>query len=583
MHIIKKISIAFFLIVFFVCQIKTANAQDIQGICLADIYKDSASITAHDIKVKGDRLYIAFHDSQFGKYSGGLDIFNITDPLNPVLIKRFNYTMPATAIGHGHKAMTIAENLVYIANWTGGLCVIDISDELNPYIMGTYTEGCGSAGTAMHEMIVDGDYLYVAWDNVYGLGILDISDPTDIKKITHYSGISYARGIAKKDNYVFVTTYYGSYIRVFNVSDVYNPRLVANIATPGYAWYIDIYIAGNLLYISDERDTYGLKIYDISDPENPAYIGKYATSGFGYRYIRDVAARGHYVYSTFDYGTALFDTTDPFHPVLLYKERISENISRRKLDINEEEKAFYITGINGDEILIMSIAYTRGELIWEGSKGYESDGVEIINGEYVFKVKYINTDNVPPITRQLWIDLNANSNYEEEEKYDMQEQDSMDTDYTDGKVYQITLNLDNVGASEINYKFAFKECAGDTGGVASEEQILGFISMVYPINSTIINDPNPTFKWQIPNEPDNNILHFKVEIMDESGILYTYESKEEPAGFTPLPPVVPGRATQFYTMLKNLKYNKTYYWRVSAWNGDKYYINSPVWEFIIEE
>ena len=580
----KKIIILISIIIILFIFVNSSYASEIKGICLVDIYETEETIISWDIKIVGNRAYVAFWDSSMGLYSGGLDIFDITNPFEPVLIKRFTYTMPPTQYTHGIKALAIKGNHVYIANWAGGLCVVDITEEEEPYIIGTYTEGCGGYGTAMHEMVIDGDYLYITWDTKYGLGIFDISDPSDIKKISNYGGISYTRGIVKKDNYVFITTYYGAYVRIFDVSDVYNPQLVANISTPGVAWYLDISIVGNLLIIADSRDTYGLKIYDITDPENPVFKGKYATTSMGYGWLIDVSAKDKYAYTVFEYGVAIFNVENPSNPVLLFKEKIAEDSLYRKLDVGDN--FFYVTGLYGDELYIIGVAYNIGTLEWEGSKGYEDDGVAIIEGEYVFKVKYINADNTAPFVRQLWIDLNDNGSYEEEEKIDMLEEDSSDDNYADGKVYQKSLSISYAGDGEIKYKFYFQECAGEVGGIASVEQTFCFLQLIYPENNTIIYDITPTFKWEIPVEPNDEILHFKIEITDDPGFsysLYTFESKIDSAGFIPIPPIQDEIGNQFYTMLKSLEYNKTYFWKVSAWDGDEYYISSPVWKFIIQQ
>ena len=580
----NRIKIIIFIVIAFISLANITYAFEIKGICLTDIYKSDSTINSSDIKIVGNRAYVAFHDTSMGLNSGGLDILDITNPFKPVLIKRFSYTMPPTQYEQNTKALAIVGNLIYIANWTGGLCIVDITDEKNPSIAGTYTAGCGGWGTAMHEMVVDGDYLYVAWDAVYGLGILDISDLADIKKICNYGGISFARGVAKKDNYVFVTTMYGRYVRVFDVSDVAHPQLVANISTPGSAWYMDINIVGNLLYIADERDTYGLKIYDITDPENPVYIGNYATSGFGYGYSTDVVVRDNYAYVVFDYGAALFDVSIPSTPLLVSKQQVASYNCRRSLAVGDN--AFYFTGSNGDELFIMAVAYIEGTLEWEGSSGYVNDGVKRVNGEYVFKVKYVNADNGMPIVRQLWVDLNDNGAYEEEEKLDMTEEDAGDVNYVDGKVYLKSVNILYAGDGNINCKFYYTECIGAVGGVASVEQIISFLPLLLPANGATIQDITPTFKWGIPLEANNKNLHFKLEITDDAtfdSVLYPYRSKDMATGFMPMPPVVAGNGTQFYTMLQNLNNNTTYYWRVSAWNGDSYYISSPVWEFTIQQ
>ena len=96
----------------------------------------------------------------------------------------------------------------------------------------------------------------------------------------------------------------------------------------------------------------------------------------------------------------------------------------------------------------------------------------------------------------------------------------------------------------------------------------------------------PVFKWEIPPEPDNKYLNFKLIIARDEGltdIVYTFESKAQRQGFIPLTPVKPGRGHEFFQMFQTLEVNQDYYWKVWAWNGDEYYIESPVWSFTIQQ
>ena len=118
--------------------------------------------------------------------------------------------------------------------------------------------------------------------------------------------------------------------------------------------------------------------------------------------------------------------------------------------------------------------------------------------------------------------------------------------------------------------------------------IAGGIKLLYPQNDLIISDIMPTFKWEIPAEENNKNLYFKIEIADSNidftnNIIFSYESKESTRGFSPVPPVFQGKNSQYFTIYKKLEYNAPYYWKVTAWNGQEYYIDSPVWEFEIRK
>ncbi len=113
------------------------------------------------------------------------------------------------------------------------------------------------------------------------------------------------------------------------------------------------------------------------------------------------------------------------------------------------------------------------------------------------------------------------------------------------------------------------------------------IILISPTNNSFISNIMPTFKWKIPTEESNNNLHFKIEIstnMDfSSSMIYAFESKDKTISFMPVPPVRQGIGNQYYTMLIKLEYNKLYYWKVWAWNGKEYYIDSFIWQFEIRE
>ncbi len=114
---------------------------------------------------------------------------------------------------------------------------------------------------------------------------------------------------------------------------------------------------------------------------------------------------------------------------------------------------------------------------------------------------------------------------------------------------------------------------------------LANIVLITPASNSTISNKMPVFKWEIPPEPDNKYLNFKLVIARDEGltdIVYTFKSTNKRQGFIPLTPVKPGKGNEYFQMFNALELNQDYYWKVWAWNGDAYYINSIVWKFRVE-
>ncbi len=100
-------------------------------------------------------------------------------------------------------------------------------------------------------------------------------------------------------------------------------------------------------------------------------------------------------------------------------------------------------------------------LTWTLETNYIADGVYPTNvgsGQTAeFRVKYTDQQNNAPAVIELWIDLNDDGDYNDiGEKNAISGADGGDTDYTDGKIYTVTLTVDypaGVTDSYINYRF----------------------------------------------------------------------------------------------------------------------------------
>jgi len=118
-------------------------------------------------------------------------------------------------------------------------------------------------------------------------------------------------------------------------------------------------------------------------------------------------------------------------------------------------------------------------LSWTGETNYANDGVDPDSGaastNFEFRITYADDDNDAPTSIQIWFDENDNTLYEEGEKYTMTEADSADTDYSDGKLYVVTLQPASAGDGSVYYHFYANDGSDAATGVPTSDQALTLI------------------------------------------------------------------------------------------------------------
>ncbi len=160
-------------------------------------------------------------------------------------------------------------------------------------------------------------------------------------------------------------------------------------------------------------------------------------------------------------------------------------------------------------------------LSWTGDSGFVIDGVNPDTGSsgdtFEFRISYVDSNNFPPLIKELQVDLDDNCTYEAWEKFSMIEVDTIDTIFNDGKNYTKSLVINYAGDGVLNYKFIFRNvydwAIGDPvndhsfiilpTGVKEKENRYGFTTDV----SLLIN-PNPFL----------NMTNIKFNIGHRNGI-----------------------------------------------------------------
>ena len=109
-------------------------------------------------------------------------------------------------------------------------------------------------------------------------------------------------------------------------------------------------------------------------------------------------------------------------------------------------------------------------------------------------------------------------------------------------------------------------------------------TLISPAANMFTNDNTPALAFNVPADPDGDLLHFKIEIDDDNNFgagTQTFESRNNTNGFSPPPPVTPGTGQATYTVQSALA-SGDWWWRVSAWDGQVYGEISRPRKFIVD-
>jgi hypothetical protein len=287
----------------------------------------SVSLTAtnfsYDLDVQGN--YVYFADNQ----NSQLDIIDVTVPTNPTLVKTVSVTAPHAVVVSGKYAYTVPEQTT-----NDPVSVVDISDPPNAFLVGTVNSM--SAGYPV-DMAISKNALFI--HDSSELIAMDISNPSApvLKDDISSSGglIRMPQSIIATGDYVY--TFTGSALVIFDVSDLTDLKLIAQIsmgATPT-PWSLDI--EGKYAYIVDSNRN--LRIFDIGGVEthaltaHSAYVNKLSVSdsaifanGASINGKLTVGKEGIYNQGFFDnLGTSRFYATSTFADIQV-NGRVNSNL-----------------------------------------------------------------------------------------------------------------------------------------------------------------------------------------------------------------------------------------------------------------
>ncbi len=235
-----------------------------------------------DIKTYGQYAYLV---NEFAP----IQIVDLADPTDPQLVGELD-VQPGIEGGGSHNILVEGDYLYVVGGRSpGGLRIYSLADPTAPTFLGGIAGTDGE--TYYHDVDIVGDVLYAAAIYDQGVDILDISDkanPTVTSNFQYAAVYQGAHNICATEdgNYIFVGDEIGSepYTRGFDVRDPDDVEQVSLISvTPGQPVH-NCYVKDDMLYIAHYTD--GVRVFDVTNPAEPvaaAFYDTYLTEDIGFR------------------------------------------------------------------------------------------------------------------------------------------------------------------------------------------------------------------------------------------------------------------------------------------------------------
>ncbi|MHA1127158.1 MAG: LVIVD repeat-containing protein [Candidatus Heimdallarchaeota archaeon] len=167
----------------------------------------------------------------------------------------------------------IKGNFAYVAVQWGGLVIFDISDLENPFIIGSYYDPINTSSVSTNELtfgvFVKDDVAFVA-DGRNGLLILNVSNPENPIKITHFDALGYWDvyiDVCVANNYAYILSSSDS-LSILNISIIDQPYKISDIEYIG-SQFTNVQIKNDLVYLDGVSLS---KIVNVSNPLNPELL-----------------------------------------------------------------------------------------------------------------------------------------------------------------------------------------------------------------------------------------------------------------------------------------------------------------------
>jgi hypothetical protein len=295
----------------------------------------------------------------------GLQLVDIANPSSPQIRSTITYDV-ITA-----KALRLSANRLFAGGSIGQprLAIFDISDPSSPTILGHFDfDVASSSGASVFSLAVYGGVAVAGIVPFVGendIVLLDITDPTNIKRGGHISGLEIPMGIEISPDGHYAYALVGSSdttIKVLNITDTANPRVESTIPVDSSFARV-LKLSGNDLYVGSFRNVH---VFDISNPSSPHLSRSYPCVG-----VTDIALPDQFgdlsqsvVLSDMEGGLTILHRQDIQSPsIFITNPTFDQEFTTSQASIN-------IGGGAQDDVGLMQITWSNSR----GGSG-EADGL----------------------------------------------------------------------------------------------------------------------------------------------------------------------------------------------------------------
>jgi len=226
--------------------------------------------THRDIFVLGDHAYASSENA-----NGGVQIFDISDPTDPVAVGAYTAT-----VGQAHNLFgDPARNLLYVVGGqsngaNGGLQILDATDPLNLVEIGQWSN------QYIHDISVEGTVVHANLINTGRFRLIDVSDSTDPKNLGSQfvdptGNVHASWPLGDGVHVLMCEETSGGHLKSLDVSNPSSISLVDSYNPFPTSSAHNVHVQGTRAYVSWYVE--GLRILDVSNPAALTEIGFFDT------------------------------------------------------------------------------------------------------------------------------------------------------------------------------------------------------------------------------------------------------------------------------------------------------------------